>query len=419
MRRLTLLLFAMLNAGCFSELLTADMPPTLTLPAGTAQLDSTGEHRLDGVYKVVSGSDIFGDELVALWRRDHLCLYSGTQVIFSENACGIAGDTARMNGYYRFVRSDQTGNLSLQVFPSDGGSSLHAGASPLVGLTIRGSYEDAVTGQWHELVLTRERPVNQKHFYVLGNCAGGRNSERLGRSENSIEMARFADYLGCNGVEVDLHTTADGEVILMHDDDFTPRTVASTYVLGPVSNFTMRQIRRDARLIHGEMVPTLGEFLRFAVDSTNFEMIWLDPKVTTGVDRVVEEQYNAVKYARSIGRKNFHIVFGTPDVNILAAFNAAPLHDSVEALSELEPSDALQLKSAARDRSLHFAWGPRWTRGCSPSEVANAQAADSLWVFPWTIDSPDYMTQFLDCTTYDGILSNYPSMLTGQYYLRQ
>jgi hypothetical protein len=37
-------------------------------------------------------------------------------------------------------------------------------------------------------------------------------------------------------------------------------------------------------------------------------------------------------------------------------------------------------------------------------------------VVTWTLDSPDYMTDFIRNGHFDGILTNYPSMLAGLYY---
>jgi glycerophosphoryl diester phosphodiesterase len=405
----TLTFFAMLISGCVSVLLTADMPLDLTAPPGYP-IDTIGKQRLEGVYYISQGNDVFGDTLVALYVRDHFCLYSGAQVIFSENAGSIISDTAHFTGYFRFVRSALTGNFNLHIFPADGGASLKSGAQ-IGPITIRGTFEDPSSKQMKNIVMIRARSFSTggRHFQILGNCGGGRNSERLGRSENSIEMGKFSEYLGCTGVEIDLHTTQDGQIILIHDDTFSPRTVEGTYVLGNVADFTLSQIRRNARLVHGENVPTLGEFLTFVVDSTNLQFVWLDPKVTTGIEKILEEQRAALNRAKQKGRK-LKIYYGLPSTAILDAYRQAPLADSTDVLCELPPNIVRSLPSCK-------AWGPRWTNGLQTSDV-EALHKEGYEVYPWTIDDPDYMIQFLGQGSFDGILSNYPSMLTGLYYQR-
>lgn len=406
---LMLMMLAPELCGCISELLTAEMPLSITAPDGDP-IDGSGQSKLEGVYYLSRGSDSFGDTLVALWERDHLCFFAGSQVIFAEFAGATRGDTARFNGYYRFVRSAITGSVVLSIMPAEGGASLHDG-TPDAPITIRGTYADPNAGRAREIVLERRRSLmsDSSGFRIIGHAAGGRNSERLGRSENSIPMARFSEYLGCTGVEVDLHITSDGEIILMHDDTFSPRTVNSTYILGNVEDFSLQQIRDNARLIHGEQIPTLKEFLDFIIDSTKLELVWLDPKVSNGVERVLEIQRAAVTRAAN-RTPRLQILFGIPSLDVLDVYRRAPLADSTDVLCELSPDIV---------RSLHSckAWGPRWTNGVQASTVA-ALRSEGYAVYPWTIDSPEYMTQFLSQATFDGILSNYPCMLTGLYCQR-
>jgi glycerophosphoryl diester phosphodiesterase len=375
-------------------------------------LDSTAQLRLQGVYHVIHGSDAFGDTLVALVIRGHLCFFAGDQVIFSECATAISGDTGRFKGYYRFVRSEILGAVSLSALPDEGGKTLHYDAAE-GPITLKGTYNDPGLQLDRSLELVRSRAIAppKRPFYILGNCAGGRNSERLGRSENSIEMCRFGEYLGCTGIEIDLHVTSDDTAILMHDDTFSPRTVQSTYILGNVWNFTYQQIRDNARLIHGEVIPTLREFLTFVVDSTKLEFVWLDPKVSSGIERILQTQQDALNLAKSKGRK-LRILYGLPSQEIIDAYRKAPLANKTPVLCELDPSIVRSLPSCE-------AWGPRWTADLQTAAVTQLHA-EGYEVYPWTIDDPTYLKKFLDQreSPYDGILSNYPSMLTGQYHLR-
>jgi len=407
----SLVLPLLLAAGCISELIDPNMPLTLANIPGDP-IDSTGQMRLQGIYHVSVGSDAFGDTLVALVVRGHVCFFAGDQVIFCECAAAISGDTARFKGYYRFVRSEILGVLSLTAFPDKGGKTLHNDASE-GPLTLRGTYHDPGLELDRTIELVRARSITPatKTFQILGNCAGGRNSERLSRSENSIEMCKFSEYLGCTGIEIDLHVTSDDTAILMHDDTFSPRTVQSTYILGNVWNFTHQQIRDNARLIHGEILPTLYEFLTYVVDSTNLEFVWLDPKVSSGIERILQTQQGALDRAKAKGRK-LRILYGLPTQAILDAYRKAPSANKTPVLCELDPSIVRSLPSCE-------AWGPRWTADLQTATVKQLHS-EGYEVYPWTIDDPTYLKKFLDQreSPYDGILSNYPSMLTGQYHLR-
>ncbi len=81
--------------------------------------------------------------------------------------------------------------------------------------------------------------------------------------ENTISSIRRALDVGAEMVEIDVHTTKDGEIVVMHDHDVSRTTNGK----GIISELTARQIRRlDAGSwfgpdFSGEMVPTLDEVL--------------------------------------------------------------------------------------------------------------------------------------------------------------
>src|SRR5437868_9849117 len=115
--------FLLSNASCVSDLNSANIPLSLSVPAGNP-IDNAAGMRLTGVYSVLQGNETFGDTIVARWVKGELCLYAGEQAIFAETVGAIAGDTARFNGYYLFVRSAASGSMNLQILPGAGGSML-------------------------------------------------------------------------------------------------------------------------------------------------------------------------------------------------------------------------------------------------------------------------------------------------------
>jgi len=84
--------------------------------------------------------------------------------------------------------------------------------------------------------------------------------------ENTLEAAKICLDQRFQYVEVDVRTTADGELVVIHDDDLKRTTSGS----GPVSGHTLAQIRAlDAgswfgQGASGQRVPTLWEFLETA-----------------------------------------------------------------------------------------------------------------------------------------------------------
>ncbi len=70
--------------------------------------------------------------------------------------------------------------------------------------------------------------------------------------ENSLAAFREAIRLGADGVELDVHGTADGALVVHHD--------ANIPGLGPIPAQELKAIR-GVRLAGGELVPTLAEAL--------------------------------------------------------------------------------------------------------------------------------------------------------------
>ncbi|HYT04940.1 MAG TPA: glycerophosphodiester phosphodiesterase [Gemmatimonadales bacterium] len=70
--------------------------------------------------------------------------------------------------------------------------------------------------------------------------------------ENSLAAFRAAGALGADAVELDIHATADGALIVHHDE-----TIAGRH---HIPHLTARQVR-ELRLANGEPVPTLPQAL--------------------------------------------------------------------------------------------------------------------------------------------------------------
>jgi glycerophosphoryl diester phosphodiesterase len=70
--------------------------------------------------------------------------------------------------------------------------------------------------------------------------------------ENSLAAFRRAVAMGADGIELDVHLTADGALLVLHDDVIGGR---------PVAGISLRDAR-VGRLPNGECIPTLPEALQ-------------------------------------------------------------------------------------------------------------------------------------------------------------
>lgn len=111
-----------------------------------------------------------------------------------------------------------------------------------------------------------------RHIAVISH-----RGEHLSHPENTLAAYRAAIDLGADFFEVDVQTTADGRLVLMHD-----RTVdRTTNGKGAVAQLTFAEIRKLK--VGGEQVPTFDEALALAKGRIG---VYVDAKRVSAEDLV-------------------------------------------------------------------------------------------------------------------------------------
>lgn len=377
----------------------------IKLKAGAIVLDTNSQQRMNGIYSVIDGAKIFGKEVVIRFINGKCCIHSNADVVYAECISGYQDDTVLIEGYVRVVRSGFGYYLSLKCNPTKGTNAiLHE--SEQTGISLIGKTSNGVVVKLNK---KSDLAVSHPNFHIIGHRGGGRNSERLGYAENSNEIIIHSEILGATAVEIDIKKTRDNQLIVFHDDTFSPRTVRGAYLLGKVDNFDLQQIKMFGRLINGEIIPTLDEALINIIDNTNISLVWIDVKDKLTINQVVSSQLKAKSYADS-KNKEVTILFGIPSKDILNAYLNTSVDKSTELLIELDRETALSLPNCK-------IWAPRWTNGITNDDInAFKQSGTNRKVFVWTVDVKEYIEKYLFSIKADGILSNYPSLVSAIYY---
>lgn len=129
----------------------------------------------------------------------------------------------------------------------------------------------------------------------------GHRGARFEAPENTLEGFRHAIALGLTSVEFDVHTTADGELVVIHDAT-VDRTTDGT---GTVNKLTLAEIRAlDASSVHSlwpepVRVPTLTEVLDALRDMPRME-IEIKKDTQQHLEHVVPA---VIEHIRATGRK--------------------------------------------------------------------------------------------------------------------
>ncbi|MVM32201.1 glycerophosphodiester phosphodiesterase [Spirosoma sp. HMF4905] len=386
---------------------------------GSGQFVPSIRQAMEGVYTVSNGASQFGDQAVLKWTylftgtdtTHYLSIFTGTDATYFNLEGTPEADSLVLKGYWRKLVNASIGEVRLILREKHNGKlQLFKGSlAPGDTLVVDGLYGDKSAALNNQLTLTYNRPLNPKPFSIMAHRSGGRTSDLLPASENSVEIIKLASRLGATGIEVDVRFTKDGVPVLYHDNTLNLRLIQKNGLTGPLEDYTYQQLSTLVRLINGEKIPTLEEALETVVNNTSLNFVWLDTKYIGPMDKVQAIQQKYRQKALLAGR-NLRIIIGLPTTEAVDSYKALANKDNTPILCELDTSITRSLDARI--------WAPRWTLGPQTDEVL-AMQAEGLTVFVWTLDEPEFIREFISQNHFDGILSNYSPVVAYYHYIEQ
>lgn len=364
---------------------------------------------LNGVYSVIEGTEQLGKQVVIKRTGTTLSIFTGKNAGLFVFTCGVIDSALIFEGYWRYTQGSETGLAQFEIPAEPMGKSLLSGNLPGGMLKMYGTLGEGSAVPTLHITLQYERPITDTIFTILAHRGGGRNSDRLPASENSLGIIAIAESFGANGIEIDVRLTNDGIPILFHDENFSPRLVNTEYCVGPVSNYTFAAIRTLCTLKNGERIPTSREALDVVLNATSLSTIWLDIK---SPNAIVPSAALAAEYklkAAAVGR-TVNIYLGLSTDDLVDEYKKENLMTTSEALCELSPDIVRSVNAKI--------WAPRWTLGPMNAE-SQQMRAEGRKTFVWTLDQREFILPFIAERTVDGILTNYPSLVAFEYYVLQ
>jgi len=235
--------------------------------------------------------------------------------------------------------------------------------------------------------------------------------------ENTLPSFALAAALGAAYLELDVHATADGEIVVLHD----PLLDRTTDGSGPVSQCSWAAVGAlDAgyRFTHGGdyfpyrgqgiRVPTLAALLReFPSHRLNIEIKQADPPI---VDAVLEVLRNAASLDR--------VLLAAERDDIMQAIRAAAgdrvvtsmcVGEVVDFVARLQRDDWTDYAPAGRALQI-----PPAHEGIELVTAASIGAAHrrGLEIHVWTINDAAEIDRLLDLGV-DGVMSDLPGLITA------
>src|SRR5215210_4254108 len=271
-----------------------------------------------------------------------------------------------------------------------------SGLACFVALILRKGRKRTVQGEW---------PVNLAH----------RGASALA-PENTIEAFRLAVETGAGGLELDVHMSRDGHLVVIHDAT-VDRTTSGT---GAVSEMTLDELRRldaghnfspaggSTRPYRGRgvRVPTLGEVLE------GFPVVAVNIEIKAGTPGIEETVLGVLREANALGRA---LVVSTPHSIVKRFRKVSGGHVSTGAsrweIGVFYISSRFRLERLVRPAydALQVPLRHRGIPVVTPRFVRAAHAR-GVRVDAWTINQADEMRRLLDLGV-DVIMTDRPGTL--------
>lgn len=251
--------------------------------------------------------------------------------------------------------------------------------------------------------------------------------------ENTLAAGRQALQVGADMWELDAAVTADGELVVMHDDTLE-RTCNAAEVFADrkpwnVWDFTLAEVQsldcgswfvaRDpfgqiksgavtpeqAAAYAGERAPTLRQALELTRDNNWRVNIELKEQPTEALGRVLVEK--TVALVQELG-------MNSDDSVAISSFR----HEYLTATRALDPNIPIQALTSTEIDNLAEYLGALGTNACNPkSEVWNARELAELrqsgiLFNVWTVNDESEMRELVEAGVH-GIITDYPQRLVS------
>lgn len=373
-------------------------------------LQSEVINSIEGVYEIASSSVNWGSKAVLHWTNGSLCIYfenSGNYVVLRG---GLLDNTFAFSGFWRNPLTVNTGKIQCIINDTSKIMSIirSGNISELANIPLTLNLLSTTGENRQSLTLRYIRPSTYRgdNYFIIAHRGGGRNSDLLPYSENSLNLLRFSQYIGANGVEIDIKLTSDGIPILYHDTDFNSRLIGNGTLIGHVESFSFTQIRTFTKLHDGSNIPTLREALDFILDSTSLRLVWLDIKSNNAMNYIIPLLKEYTVKAKEKKRSLF-IGMGLASDELVQEFLLLPQFSTIPSIVETSVEDTRKINARA--------FAPRWTLG-TQNDLIQTVKQEGRYALVWTLDDQRYIRKFLAEGQFDGILTNFPSIVAYEYY---
>ncbi|MCR8643840.1 glycerophosphodiester phosphodiesterase [Paenibacillus sp. N1-5-1-14] len=225
--------------------------------------------------------------------------------------------------------------------------------------------------------------------------------------ENTLAAFQLGVEQGCNAIELDIHLSKDGEIVVIHDETLE----RTTNLTGYVNDYTAAELKQaDAgswfhEKYAAECIPLLEEVLDLV--STDFLLnIEIKHSYNGQLEPTLIELLKRKNRMESVVLSSFNlkslkaIKLAEPDIRIGIIYN-------VNVVQHREFANLMGVPVYSLHPNFH---------NIDPEDVLDA-VSSGIQVFPYTINDAEHMKLAISCGV-SGIITNYPdrlrSILSGE-----
>lgn len=220
--------------------------------------------------------------------------------------------------------------------------------------------------------------------------------------ENTLEAFRLANEMHADGIELDVHLSKDGEVVVGHDESVKRVTLGAVdkrLVDMMVEEMQQIDVWNGKEGYHGAHVPTLREVLEFL--KTNDMFLNIELKTTDIFYEGIEKKTVALVHEYGLADRVIYSSFN--HYSLMLAREADPDCQIAPLYSEgmFEPHTyALHLKANAIHPHFLTLLIPGTAEGCH---------ANGIKINPWTVDDEEKM-RWLISIGCNALITNRPDV---------
>lgn len=218
--------------------------------------------------------------------------------------------------------------------------------------------------------------------------------------ENTLEAFELAIKMGADGVELDVHLSRDGEIVVAHDERVDRVSNGS----GLIKEMTLSEIKEldfgvRFEAYRGAKAPTLREVYELLLPTRLTVNVELK---TTDFDYPGIEQ-KCVDLAREMGMTQ-RVLYSSFNFESLDRVKAIDPSLEVGLLYGKPLEDVVQAVKAHRAQAVHPRYSLLYEAG-----MMDTLKAQGIWAHPWTVDQAADVKRLMDAGV-EAVITNRPDM---------